>query len=103
MEFSRQEYWSMLPFLTSGDLPNPETKPTSLVSLALAGRFFSTVALESPALEYINSFGDATQQRLMVWPAPVGPDILSGNLQGQTIFTIILRHYLPSSLAEHLY
>ena len=39
----------------------------------------------------------------MVWPAPVSPDILSGNLQGQTIFTIILRHYLPSPLYEHLY
>ena len=27
MEFSRQEYWSGLPFLTSGDLPNPGIKP----------------------------------------------------------------------------
>ena len=32
MEFSRQEYWSGLPFPTPGDLPNPEIKPTSLVS-----------------------------------------------------------------------
>ena len=29
MEFSRQEYWSGLPFLTPGDLPNPEIKPGS--------------------------------------------------------------------------
>ena len=29
MEFSRQEYWSGLPFLTPGDLPNPGIKPTS--------------------------------------------------------------------------
>ena len=27
MEFSRQEYWSMLPFPTPGDLSNPETEP----------------------------------------------------------------------------
>ena len=27
MEFSRQEYWSGLPFLTPGDLPNPGIKP----------------------------------------------------------------------------
>ena len=30
MEFSRQEYWSGLPFLSPGDLPNPEIKPKSL-------------------------------------------------------------------------
>ena len=27
MEFSKQEYWSGLPFPSPGDLPNPETKP----------------------------------------------------------------------------
>ena len=27
MEFSRQEYWSRLPFPSSGDLPNPRIKP----------------------------------------------------------------------------
>ena len=29
MEFSRQEYWSGLPFPSPGDLPNPETEPWS--------------------------------------------------------------------------
>ena len=29
MEFSRQEYWSRLPFPSSGDLPNPGIKPVS--------------------------------------------------------------------------
>ena len=29
MEFSRQEYWSGLPFLSPGDLPNPGIKPRS--------------------------------------------------------------------------
>ena len=43
MEFSRQEYWSGLPFLTPGHLPNPENEPVSLASPALAGRFFTTV------------------------------------------------------------
>ena len=32
MEFSRQEYWSGLPFPSPEDLPNPEIKPTSPVS-----------------------------------------------------------------------
>ena len=48
MEFSRQEYWSGLPFPTPGDLPNPEIKPESLVSPALAGRFFTTVPPGEP-------------------------------------------------------
>ena len=29
MEFSGQEYWSGLPFLSPGDLPNPGIKPGS--------------------------------------------------------------------------
>ena len=29
MEFSRQEYWSELPFLSPGDLPNPGMEPGS--------------------------------------------------------------------------
>ena len=29
MEFSRQEYWSGLPFPSSGNIPNPGIKPWS--------------------------------------------------------------------------
>ena len=29
MEFSRQEYWNELKFLSSGDLPNPGIEPAS--------------------------------------------------------------------------
>ena len=39
MGFSRQEYWSGLPFPSSGDLPYPEIKSKLI---ALAGRFFTT-------------------------------------------------------------
>ena len=42
--FSPQEYWSGLPFHSPGDLPNPETELMSLMSPALAGRFFTTSA-----------------------------------------------------------
>jgi len=38
MGFSRQEYWSRLPFHTPKDLPNPGIKPASLMTPALAGR-----------------------------------------------------------------
>ena len=40
MEFSRQEYWSGLPYPTPGDLPNQRIEPASP---ALAGRFFTAV------------------------------------------------------------
>ena len=42
MGFSRQEYWSGLPFLIPEDPPDQGSEPTSLVSPALAGRFFTT-------------------------------------------------------------
>ena len=40
IEFSRQEYWSRLPFPSPEDLADPGIKPVSLTSPALAGRFF---------------------------------------------------------------
>ena len=44
MGISRQEYWSGLPFPPSGDLPDPQIEPESLMSPALAGRLFTTSA-----------------------------------------------------------
>ena len=45
--FSRQEYWSVLPF--PGDLPIPMTEFTSL---ALTGRFFTTVPSGKPPFSH---------------------------------------------------
>ena len=42
LEFSRQEYWSGLPFSPLEDLSNSGVEPTSLTSSSLAGRFFTT-------------------------------------------------------------
>ena len=42
MGFSRQEYYSGLPCPPPGDLPDPGIEPESLMSTALAGRFFTT-------------------------------------------------------------
>ena len=51
MDFSRQEYRSGLPFPPSSrSLPNPEIEPASLVSAALAGRFFTTEPPEKSLL-----------------------------------------------------
>ena len=41
MGFSRQEYWSRLPFPTPGELPHPGIGPTSPAASALAGGFFT--------------------------------------------------------------
>ena len=57
MEFSRQEYWSGLPFPIPGDLLNPGIEPTSVVSPALAGEFFTTVTIwEAQLWEYFPLF-----------------------------------------------
>ena len=37
MRLPRQEYWSVLPFLSPGDLPHPGIEPASPVAPALAG------------------------------------------------------------------
>ena len=44
LEVSRQEYWSGLLLPTPGDLPDPGMEPESLISPALASRFFTTSA-----------------------------------------------------------
>ena len=44
MRFPRQEYWSVLPFPSPGDLPNTGIKPTSAalqIVSCIAGRFFT--------------------------------------------------------------
>ena len=48
MEFSRQEYWSGLPFPTPGDLPNPMVDPASLLSPELPSGFCSTAPPVKP-------------------------------------------------------
>ena len=46
MGFSRQEYWSRLPFPFLGDRPNPRIKPRPP---ALTGRFFTAVPPLKPS------------------------------------------------------
>ena len=52
MGFSRQEFWSGLPFPTPGDLPDPGIEPTSPM---LAGAFFTTGPPRKPiSFSYFN-------------------------------------------------
>ena len=62
MGFSRQEYWSGLPFAPPGDLPNPGIKG---VSPALAGRiFFYHCAIWVEPLEHIQK---PRSYRMILW------------------------------------
>ena len=60
--FSRQGYWSGLPLSSPQDLPDPGIEPVSLMSLALAGRFFTTSATwEALSWGHFLSISDAWQ------------------------------------------
>ena len=51
MGFFRREYWWGLLFPSPGDLPNSGIEPVSLMSPALAGKFFTTGATwEAPVI-----------------------------------------------------
>ena len=53
MGFPRQEYWSVLPFPSPRELPEPGIEP---VSLALAGGFVTTSATqEVPQIKYLKT------------------------------------------------
>ena len=70
MEFSRQEYWSGLPFPSLGDLPHPGIKP---VSPCLAGRFFTTAPPGKPWPPCRHPLNDA-QTDTQCWACgPVSP------------------------------
>ena len=60
--FSRQEYWSGLPFPIPGDLPNPGIK---LTSLSLAGGFITTEPPGKPSIAIL----------LPKWMAPADIDV----------------------------
>ena len=51
MRFSRQEYWSGLPFSSPKDLSDPGIKLKSLASLALAGGFFTASARRKESIK----------------------------------------------------
>ena len=68
MEFSGQEYWSGLPCPPPGDLPHPGIKPMSLMSPALAVRFFTTSATWEACLSLLSSAQSLSHVQLLVTP-----------------------------------
>ena len=59
--FSRQEYWSGLPFSTPGDLSNPGAKPASL-----AGGFFTTAPPRKLSVKKLSPVGASWHWMLLV-------------------------------------
>ena len=47
MEFSRQEYWSGVPFPSPGDLPDPGIKPGAIIRFQLFTGFFPSLRKNS--------------------------------------------------------
>ena len=88
--FSRQEYWSGLPFPSPGDFPDPEIEPTSLVSPALAGRFFNT----SATLEGLNQKFLSSAKATLSWTHCSG--FLAFTVHLELVNTDTKAQWLPS-------
>ena len=65
MGFSRQEYWSGLPFPLPRDLPHPGIEPKFPTSPALAGRFFTSVP---PGIPSEKSFSFSSTAQTIKFP-----------------------------------
>ena len=75
MEFARQEYWSGLPCPLPGDLSNLGIEPASLMSPALAGRFFTTST----------TWKDLTAAAKSLQSCPTLCDPIDGSLPGSPV------------------
>ena len=104
MEFSRQEYWSGLPFPSLVDLPNTGNAPAFLESPALAGRFFTSWAPREVQgtkswPKSITSVCDAGTEHLWTW-IRVGLHLHRGHTESARPWS----HSAPQALtlSEHL-
>ena len=72
MEFSRQEYWSGLPFPSPGDLPNAGIEPASpaLQADALTSEPQGKQMEPSEQWSFLELYGRKEQYDQPVWPNP---------------------------------
>ena len=76
MGFCRQEYWSGLPCPPLGDLPNPGIESAFLMSLALAGRFFTTTATWEAQSEDLVQFSHSVESDSLWHPSIINSQSL---------------------------
>ena len=107
MGVPRQEYWSGLPFPSSGDLPGPGIEPMSLVSPALAGgNSLPRCHLASLLLlkfdDTCSSLGSLQWSctRLFTWNSPPSDADMTPSL---TFFRSLLKHHPLSEALWTLY
>ena len=72
MGFSRQEYWSGLPFPSPGVLSNPGNETASLASAALADGFFNAMPPGKPVLLWCPGKSSERASLLLGVPQPQG-------------------------------
>ena len=105
MGFSRQEYWSGLPFPFLGGLPDPRIEPKSLVSPALAGRFFIIAATQkahskdtSTVTQYLPTLqGDVTTGLVTIYHPVIDP--LHPFCPPETPFPLVITDLISESLS----
>ena len=89
MGFSRQEYWSGLPFPSPGDLSDPGIEPSPLMSPALAGGFFIT---ESPVCQLFVRTGHGT----MDW-FQIGKGVRKGCMLSPCLFNSYAEYLMQNA------
>ena len=99
MGFSRQKYWSGLPWPSSGDLPDLGIKPASLMSPALAGKFFTT--WEAPCVCVCVCVCVWSVKVLVTQSCPTLCNPVDGSLPGCSVYGI-LQVVLIVGWMEHL-
>ena len=100
MGFSRQEYCSGLPFLYPEDLPDPGIEHTSLMSPALAGRFFTMAPPGKPIYPIVSFFKKKMFNWFNEWDFWI---ILNKvNFSSSIHFLKIVDKFLPSGKNIHV-
>ena len=106
MGFSRQEYWSGLPFPPPGDPPHPGIEPRSPILQA------DSLPSEPPrkpfySYSYVNvyttehkEFASWTHQRLLVWSFPLRVLIITSPLWGHQNWMSAGRHLFGDAVAS---